>query len=379
MRFGPVSLTSCLTLVVFLVVQLTGCKPSNKMFFNSAGYIIGATDDIRTMTETEQKEVSAKHLAAAVLLTTMVDGAKRKYCSGTLLAPETGKTNYRVITNYHCFSAEESTERTMHDVSLTDGRCEKIKVFLGYIKASLDKREVRDCEVGSLRFDPEADLAIFELSQNPSERFGPAEIFTGDTIGIGRKASVVHFPSITEGNMEDMVFEPQVGYKLPVAQVTIANCSTLGPFPPEEWYLDTTLKMGVKHTCDQKKGSSGSALWDDETDKIMGVNWGGITLNYSNPDRTEVYNVATEARYLRAFVDADTQFLASFKEQSAEAVAKAQESGAGTTVVEKNSSKKLSLKKCGSIGGALPLTPTLLVWGLLGLPLLGFFRRRKNS
>jgi hypothetical protein len=357
-------------IIVLASIPFVGCKPSQRMFREQAGYIIGTSNDIRPIGDTEKASISEKHLNAAVLLTTVVDGNKRKFCSGTLLAAQSGKTANRIITNHHCFASDEESDTASKDknISLADGRCEDVKVFFGYVKSELDKRETRDCEPGTLRFDLEADLAIFDLTKNPSERFAPAEIYSGSSEEVGRKASVVHFPNITEGDMSNMVFEETVGYKLPIAQLTLDNCATLGPFSPDEWYLDTTLRMGIKHTCDQKKGSSGSSLWDVETDKVLGVNWGGITLNYSNPDRTEIFNVATEAEYLTAFIGGNVQHLLQLKEQK-KADAAAQAKASAESSKESKSSRNLNIKNCGVIGSAMSLSHILVMWGLLGLPL----------
>ena len=263
MRLAIANFTLCPTLVVCALFQLVGCKPSHALLRDSAGYILGPTSQIQILGDTQKKELSTKHLAAAVLLTTIVDKTTRKYCSGTLIGPQAGKTNDRIVTNHHCFSVEEAADLIKQDAVPTDDLCAKTKVFFGFIKGTTNTREVRDCAAGTLRFDTDADLAIFEVSQNPTQdRFAPADIFDGDTVEAGRKASVIHFPTITNGDTADMVYEPEAGYYLPVAQVTLNNCATLGSFPPDEWYLDTTLKMGIKHSCDQTKGSSGSALWD---------------------------------------------------------------------------------------------------------------------
>jgi V8-like Glu-specific endopeptidase len=352
-----------------------GCKITSRPLFKSAGYIIGDTNDIKPLDKTNASSVSQKHLNAAVVLATILDGGKRKFCSGTLIGPENGKQNLRVITNYHCFSSEEETdERVLQDISLTDTRCENTKVFFGFVKDQIEQREMSACAPGSMRFDAEADLAIFEITQNPSSKFSPAEVFSGDEVPAGRVVSIVHFPSIDNSSSDSLVFEKTVGFKLPVAQLTVDNCTTLGYFPASEWYLDPTLKMGIKHTCDQKKGSSGSSLWDKETDTILGVNWGGISLNYKDPPRVEQFNVATEAKYLRAFIANDTNAVNTIRQQkSADVIRANQEQSGGSQKTE----VKIKKKFCGMIGASGPAGSfALVIMMLLALPVAVVFCRR---
>src|SRR5690606_36021161 len=88
--------------------------------------------------------------------------------------------------------------------------------------------------------------------------------------------------------------------KLPAASITDNDCRTLGGFAVDEWNLDRTLPFSIKHTCDLLHGSSGSALVDIETEKILGVNWGGIKIQYG--DKSETVNAATAAPYVIAFL-----------------------------------------------------------------------------
>lgn len=51
-----------------------------------------------------------------------------------------------------------------------------------------------------------------------------------------------------------------------------------------------------------KVGSSGSSLWDIESNKVIGVNWGGIK---NSADPGAIYNAATKLDFLRSFLAGD--------------------------------------------------------------------------
>lgn len=290
--------TLCALVLSFL---LSTCKQVTSV--STTAYVIGP-NDINTITPDNVVAVPPNVQAAAVLLTITINQGKRKFCSGTLIPGENGG-NYRILTNHHCFAPEEDDKRKVTD-DIVQGACEGARVFFGFFRDQLDRREVGRCQPGSFRNDFQGDLAVFTLEQNPTPRFQPAEFWTDGDVPGGRSGLIMHFPTI-EATAPDadknLVLEPEAGIKVPVAQFTVADCETLGPFPAQEWQLDKSLKMGFKHTCDLKKGSSGSGLWDAVTGRLIGVNWGGITLKYTDPDRTEVFNVATNINYVKLFLE----------------------------------------------------------------------------
>lgn len=289
-------------LKIFVVsILLSTCKQITTV--STTAYVIGP-NDINTVTQDNVTKIPPSVQEAAVLLTITINHGKRKFCSGTLIPGEPG-ANYRILTNHHCFAPEEDDKRKVTD-EIVENACEGARVFFGFFRDQLDTREVGRCLPGTFRNDFQGDLAIFTLEQNPTERFKPAEFWAEAEVPGGRQGLIMHFPAIDSSDPEaekNLVLEPEAGIKVPVAQITTNDCETLGPFPAQEWQLDKSLKMGFKHSCDLKKGSSGSGLWDAETGRLIGVNWGGITLKYTDPDRTEVFNVATNISYVKLFLE----------------------------------------------------------------------------
>ncbi|MBF0441842.1 MAG: trypsin-like peptidase domain-containing protein, partial [Oligoflexales bacterium] len=279
----------CHLALIIITINLTiSCKQPSVPISRS-GYILGPVSNIFVVTTENKDSLSEEHLAAAVLLTNVMSTGKRKFCSGTLIQGETPDSVYRVVTNFHCFSDEETklidTASSGKINAQVSSICAGTKVIFGHIKGEQYKEEVGDCSTDGFRYDIDADLALFKLMKNPSPRFMPGSIWQEDEIPPNRSARVVHFPTLDLSdpkNLENMLENKTLGISLPAAQATIDNCKVLGRFPEEDWHLDPALKMGMKHTCDQIKGSSGSALWDAELNLILGINWGGITLNYPN-------------------------------------------------------------------------------------------------
>lgn len=282
---------------------LTACKKAPSV--SHASYIIGGTDDIETIEGSVRDEIPAAHLNSAVVIAIRLnDSQTKKYCSGTLIDPAGPSENPRIITNHHCFTEGGESTASIPRETIPDP-CGNVFVHFGFIKGATAQSALGRCQPGSFRNDFEGDLAVFTLDKAPGAPYKPAKFWQGEVPG-GRKARIVHHPMIEDTSrrrQEDVVHDATLGIDLPVAQVTRSNCQTIGLFPQTEWGLDKALGMGIKHTCDQRKGSSGSSLWDVETNTILGINWGGIILSYADSSDSETYNVATRAPYVLAFLD----------------------------------------------------------------------------
>lgn len=286
-----------------LLAALTGCKKAPQV--STTSYVIGDSDDIETVEGRVREEIPEKHLNANVLLGIRIDDVRRKFCSGTLIEGATPEENPRIITNHHCFT-DDGNGRGAIPRSTVKDPCGSVFVHFRFIKGETDSSPKGRCLAGSFRNDYEGDLAVFTLAESPGSRYKPAKFWSGEVDG-GRQARIVHHPSLSDTGgeaRENQVYDPTLGVSFPVAQVTRHNCTTVGLFPQVEWGLDKALAMGVKHTCDQRKGSSGSSLWDVETETILGINWGGIVLTYNNrTEDSETFNVATRAPYVLAFLE----------------------------------------------------------------------------
>lgn len=284
-RLVTVSLLICSTLI--------SCKKPSLQAGRTA-YIVGPTNDIVSMRSEKTDEVDADVLSSAVLIVTQTDGDKVKFCSGTLIDSEISGERLRVLSNHHCFA--QIGDNQLASETLMVGACTDTKVYLGFLPDQTANAFVSACEPGSLKTNFNGDLSVFTLSSEVPPNFKPVSLYDGQDQGIGRRALIVHYPNIEE-NLET----PRGGkVELPTAALTINDCRVLGEFDPIEWSLDRSLPISLRHSCDLIHGSSGSGLIDAETGKLLGVNWGGIKVSYS--DRERVDNVATKAKFVEAFL-----------------------------------------------------------------------------
>ncbi len=283
-----------------LVMLPSACKRSPGLV-SSEAYIIGA-NQIVPVDGTAREKIPTDVLASAVVLTTTISQDKRKFCSGTLIDPKSPSETMRVLTNRHCFVADDSLHS---NTELLPGHCESTLVFFGFFKNQIADRWMGTCLAGSFRSELDGDLAIFNLSQNPPARFLPAQVSSGD-VASGTSSMIVHFPFVDEDDpqkMQKTFYEARAQISIPYGQVTYEDCQLGEDFPEETWSIDRSLRYSFKHTCDQRKGSSGSALWDLETKAIIGINWGGVILRSDGDSQEMVFNVATNPSRIRAFIN----------------------------------------------------------------------------
>lgn len=281
-----------LLIVAAVAFSFTSCKKATDV--SRAAYIVGPTNDIKKMGESERREIPASVYNASVLIATQTADKKIKFCSGTLIAG-TGSNNHRILTNHHCFAKQDSEAKAIND--LLPEACSNTRVYFGYYAGLTGETSTSGCLADSIQSNFNGDLAVFTLSENPPLPYLPLQLWDGETVPEGRKAYIVHYPDVAE-NLEST--NPGAA-RLPVAAVTTQDCKVSGLFDPAEWDLDRTLPYSLRHTCDLIHGSSGSALVDAQTSTLIGVNWGGIKIAYASGTRVD--NVATRIDFVKAFLE----------------------------------------------------------------------------
>lgn len=338
---------------------------------STTAYIVGPTNDIRPALASGETEVPQTAVDAAVLVATRMQDKRIKFCSGTLVAPAAGQTNYRVLTNHHCF-AETGADGKATKALLLEA-CTFTTVYFGYLSGQAKDAEAVTCTAASLRTSFEGDLAVFTLSHNAAERYRPIALWDGEEAPEGRAAVIVHYPDI-EAEAET---PPEGGPRLPTAAVTVADCKVIGLFDVAEWSLDRTLPYSLRHSCDLIHGSSGSGLIDVATGKLLGVNWGGIKITYDSGVRTD--NVATRASFARAFLEGSEASLVSAtaeQKRTGRSVAQGSSQGSDANAQTKESAgKSMKKKACGVIEGA-ERNACVALLALFALPLIVAWRSR---
>jgi hypothetical protein len=277
---------------------LLACKPLLEM--STTAYIVGPTNDIKQIKSEDLIENDITDIAnASVLIATTLKSQARKFCSGTLIKDMQDRTC--VLTNHHCF-AEVNEEQMVSDQLIAEA-CVETKVYFGFHKDNALAVQEGSCLKDSLRTNPLGDLALFCLAEAPPAEAKTLTIAKSPVFDLGVPALIVHYPDVPENR----IAINNTAVKLPSASLTIEDCKTDGVFNTQNWKHDRALPFAIRHTCDLIKGSSGSALIDRSSKEIIGVNWGGIALQYS--DRTDTINVATHSDYIQAFLENRTEDL----------------------------------------------------------------------
>ncbi len=292
-------------LVVGTALLSGACRARREI--SRPGYIVGPTNDIERLPEIEIEEIDVppkvlrKAIKASVLTVTVQGDGKRKYCSGSLIGGRSAGDTPRIITNHHCFAEKrKGSDRSLPHI--IPEACENTTVYFSFEDDDEDSKPLsRKCRRGSLVTNFDADFALFSLDKPLPAEYEPFEIWDGK-VPPNRPAFIIHHPSAKEsrqgGESEAMLREE--GVYLPKKAITVKNCRVLGPFDKNFWSLNPNLSVGLKHTCDLVQGSSGSGLIDVTSGKLLGVNWGGITLTINKSEHK--HNVASAAQFLRQFV-----------------------------------------------------------------------------
>ena len=292
-------------LIVVIALLGSACRAQREI--TRPGYIVGPTNDIERLTDTDVKDIDvpaavlARATKASILTVTELRNGKQKYCSGSLIEGRNAGDMPRIITNHHCFAQKiEGTNRSLPDI--VPEACEETTVYFDFSLA--EEPLTRKCESGSLVTNFTADFAVFSLDEELPEGYEPFQIWDGE-VPPNRSAFIIHHPSAAESKQgresEEML--KGTGVYFPKKAITVNNCKVLGRFREDFWALNPNLPFGLRHTCDLVQGSSGSGLVDVTSGKLLGVNWGGITLTVNKVERKD--NVASSAKFLRECVASD--------------------------------------------------------------------------
>ena len=278
---------------------------------NYRGNIIG-TNNVQPAMQMQlsgqvQTVVLEHSLSASALL---VIGKQKKHCHGVLVA--NGKYP-RIITSRKCFAAaDEKLDRNL---------CLHTHAYFNF---SLPDRVLheRRCRTNSLIASRRYDLATFQLQKRLPPPHQAIPIWHG-AIPRYREAFLLHYPHLIYNS-----FSPAHSVALlaaqnkyyPIAAVTATDCVTLGRPHSTAW---KHIPFGMAHNCDMTKGSLGGALIDRHSGHLLGLAWGGMTVqSYGQPlgkrrshllglpwwgttpqrhHRAQPINLALSAPYLRAF------------------------------------------------------------------------------
>ncbi len=356
---------TCFAYAALSLAALSSCK--KKANVSHTAYILGPQSQIKSYSSTAP-DTAVKASSSVVLILTHLNGGSVKFCTGTLVAPETGSKDVRVLSNHHCF-ADANHDDTAQDKVLPEA-CNKTIVYFGFTQekvTQMGQLNSASCKEGSLRTHFAADLSVFTLKDPVPDDFHPMDIYSGEDFPTGRKALIVHYPDIPEND----AVPPGERVKVPTLAYTTDNCSIIGAFSTDEWTLDHSLPFSLRHSCDLVHGSSGSALVDAETHTLIGVNWGGIKVRYD--DSVDVSNVATRAVYAKAFLDNNMSVFANPAKPTGKDTQNKgfhDASAAGTSGDSGNAQNK---GLCGAFGAKDQGQG--LIW--FGLPLFLFVRRRR--
>lgn len=338
-----------------LLMTLASCKIKSQT--NKQGYVLGDSNDIEIYKESSSKSATKTVSSVALIVTTMNSG-KKKFCTGSLIKHE-GQIG--IITNFHCF-ANASEDGKVESFFFTEA-CTTTKIYFEFTKADHDKAVGHACKVGTLVGDHDGDLAFFELEDEESILTKRQALkFSEEENVDGVEAEIFHHPDIPE----NYVSVGDEGISMPAMAVTRKNCKVNHRYATKEWPLDPTLPFSIKHTCDLIHGSSGSPLLSTASGKILGINWGGIEIEYKKGIDTS--NAATSADYVTAFLEGKTAQVRRHAEDV-------------TAMEIKNQSKKekagllTGAKSCATI--AIRQHSTALLFLLF--PIFVLIRRRRVS
>ncbi len=325
------------------------------------GYILGS-DDIQLFSASDPshnltQEAQDPHsmLMATPLILRRLEGGGFKFCSGNMLS-RSSNLEYAVpndqrliVTNNHCF-VDEHDDKTTNVAS-----CADVLVLFGFSRETLADSFTVPCNASSLKLNSHMDLASFTIDDQADLAKGLDVAALAKEESVGLEAMIIHYPNI-ERNLAP---HPQMDALLPLAAITQKNCKVTGVFNGR--FADEVFRYGISHECDLTNGSSGSALLDIKSSKIIGINWGGVT--YQDGDHEVKTNVATASSNLRQFLQGE------FSADATTAGAKAT-----PLAIEKNlqsKKKNRGIISCGVIN-AIPLeaaktavnesAPSLSLW-----------------
>lgn len=277
-----------LTLLVLMACEVQRQPLSRR------GNIIGDNEIVPVAVAQEAGQVDTavlqRSLGAAALLVTAI-GDKYRHCFGSLLPAAEGEQQPRIITNRHCFAAARQ--------QLPAKACARTSVYFNFSQPDAPLLG-RRCLLGSLRTHASADLAIFTLQRELPPQHRPFMLWKG-AIPAQREAFLLHYPHVIHSfSSPARSVSLLSGTRLyfPITAVSADDCVVKGRPKKGLWRL---VPFGLAHRCDMTKGSSGAALIDFKTGKLLGISWGGLKLQVGKI--TKKVNFAVSADFLRRFID----------------------------------------------------------------------------
>jgi hypothetical protein len=274
------------SIAIIAFTSIAACK--QKLSIQKTAYILGENDIVTVNAKNDIPEIRK----ASVLIATKLTSGSSRFCSGTMI--KDSEQVLHIVTNHHCFSEEDDQGNVKRE--LLAQACVDTLIHFDFIEGNNRKSKSVKCLPGSLRSDPDIDLAVFKLQSPPPADHHELEFFTGDS--SGRKAIIFHYPARTNGSALD-----SNNVSLPLGALTSNDCRVLGPFNNDEIALDSVLGASIRHTCDLDHGSSGSALIDLDSSKVLAINWGGVTIDQKDKGILRKDNTATRADIAQAFLN----------------------------------------------------------------------------
>ena len=335
---------------ILLLFCIAGSCKKNDIFTHRPNYILGGANDIEPASSATASGENLVHKRRQIaLIATRVDKGQVKYCSGVLIEPATISGRHRLLTNHHCFAASGADGQSIDRLLVS--ACSNTTVYFDFKPGDHQPEGSSGCYPGTLRSTFNGDLASFELSKLPPAGFTGAKLWEGAPYPENRMAEVLHYPDVAEFRQ---AVEGQA-VALPTLAITRTDCIVRGGFAPQDWQLDRSLPMSIGHSCDLLQGSSGSALFDQATGQLLGINWGGITIvkpdgNAKSSKLSTKENAATAAFYVKAFLDDKIE---QTDDILAQKLAKTTLAADVNTNKTKGLSKVLACGVAGSLTGAM--------------------------
>ena len=280
-------------LVVWLILLVLLSCERQRQPLSRRGNIVGINEIVPVAVARETGQVDAavlaRSLTATALLVTTV-GNRYKHCLGSLLPAARQGGKPRIITNRHCFAPPRA--------SLPVSACARTSVYFNF---SQPKTILigRRCLPGSLRTHAGADLAIFTLKRALPPQHRPFTLWKG-AIPPQREAFLLHYPHVIHSfasPARSVSRLPGTRRYFPITAVSADGCVVRGRPKKGLWRL---IPFGMAHSCDMTKGSSGAALIDFTSGKLLGVSWGGLKLQVGKI--TKKVNFAVSADFLAKFI-----------------------------------------------------------------------------
>lgn len=277
-----------LILIVLFFSPHMSCKAQIKNS-SKVAYVIGE-NDIETIKSID--DLPKGVIDAAVFITVDNRGENSiKTCSASLLNLGDGNPIF-VLTNKHCFLFSENTPTNAE-------LCRDTTLYLNPL--ALNGLTQFSCAENSLHLSPEMDLAVFTIKLD--ETLGDSLALKGLELKfdykLGDETLLIHYPKTDK----DEIYLDEARISVPAPALTNRGCKVIGNFAENLWVQEPQLKYSLAHSCDMTFGSSGSALIDQKTLKIIGLNWGGIELN--GDDENRFRNAAISSTHILSFLDSE--------------------------------------------------------------------------